>query len=333
MADPTPVSATPTPDLPLRLGTRASPLALAQAAMAREALIGAHGWDGDAVVLVPMTATGDRIQDRPLAEVGGKALWTRELDRALLDGTIDFAVHSMKDIETERDAAFQIAAILPRADVRDRLVVRRGLIEGGSDGDITLAMLPPGARIGTSSPRREAQLRALRPDLSFQLLRGNVATRLARVDGGECDATLLAAAGLDRLGLGTIGTAIATDVLLPAASQGGVGLECLSSRTYMAQTLAVCNHESTYTAIFAERAFLAALGGSCRSPIAALAAEDAAGAWVLRGEVLSPDGRERFASAVPFDATDPAPAAQMLAAELLGGLSPAARAVFGTAHG
>ena len=165
-------------DRPLKLGTRASPLALAQAHLVRAALLAAHGWDETRVEIVPMTASGDRILDRPLAEVGGKALWTKELDRALIDGSVDFAVHSMKDVETLRPADFSIVAMLPRADVRDRLI-----------GAPSIADLPQGARIGTSSPRRAAQLRRLRPDLQIVLFRGNVATRLAKLDAGEADAT------------------------------------------------------------------------------------------------------------------------------------------------
>jgi len=173
----------------LCLGTRGSPLALVQAHMVQAALCAAHGWAEDDVMIVPIRTTGDRVQDRALAEIGGKALWTKELDRALLDGEIDCAVHSMKDVETIRPDVIQIAAMLPRADVRDRLI-----------GAASIEALPQGARVGTSSPRRAAQLCRLRPDLQPMLFRGNVDTRLAKLAAGEVDATLLAAAGLDRLG-------------------------------------------------------------------------------------------------------------------------------------
>src|SRR5918997_213062 len=190
---------------PIRIGTRGSPLALAQARMVAEALRTAHGWNAGRIEIVPITTSGDVIQDRPLAEVGGKGLWTKELDRCLLDGRTDLSVHSMKDVETFRPAALEIAAMLPRADVRDRLV--------GAD---SLAALPRGARIGTSSPRRTAQLLCRRPDLEIVPFRGNVATRLAKLARGEASATLLAAAGLDRLGKGDIGTPIDPEHLLPA---------------------------------------------------------------------------------------------------------------------
>ena len=185
-----------TPDRPFRLGTRRSPLALAQANMAAAALMAAHGWGEGSVELVPLVASGDKVQDRALAEIGGKALWTRELDAALKGGRIDAAVHSMKDVETIRPVDLLIAAILPRADARDRLI-----------GASSIDALPRGARVGTASPRRAAQLLSLRPDLNIQLIRGNVGTRLAKIDRGEADATMLAAAGLDRLDMGGIGVA------------------------------------------------------------------------------------------------------------------------------
>lgn len=180
---------------PLRLGTRRSPLAMAQAEEARERLCAAQGWDLERIELVPVLASGDKVQDRPLAEIGGKALWTKELDAALLGGEIDFAVHSAKDIETLRPAEIAIAAVLPREDVRDALV-----------GASCIAALAPGARIGTSAPRRAAQLLHFRPDCRVVPIRGNVATRLAKLKAGEADATLLALAGLTRLGQAGVGT-------------------------------------------------------------------------------------------------------------------------------
>jgi len=182
----------------LKLGTRGSPLALAQAHMAATSLEVAHHWLDGRVEIVPITTSGDMITDRPLAELGGKALWTKELDQALLDGRTDGSVHSMKDVESERPAKLVIAAMLSRADVRDRLI--------GAD---SIAALPKGARVGTSSPRRAAQLLRTRPDLEILPIRGNLDTRLAKVEAGEVDATLLAAAGLDRLGKHDIGTPVA----------------------------------------------------------------------------------------------------------------------------
>ncbi len=309
---------------PLRIGTRRSPLALAQAQMAAAAIRAHYNLSQAQAVLVPMLASGDIIQDRPLADIGGKALWTKELERALLDGEIDIAVHSMKDVETLRPPEFCIAAMLPRADVRDRLI-----------GAPSVSALPAGAKVGTSSPRRAAQLLSIRSDLIIAPIRGNVATRLSRIDAGECDATLLAAAGLDRLSLPDIGAAIEITDMLPAASQGAIGIEALSSRTDIQIMLAAIRHDPTYNCVMAERDFLAALGGSCHSPVAALAVMDGARIW-LRGEILLEDGSERHASEVRFDAaeisgaikTDGAGAPAMLAKELLGSASSALKSLF-----
>ena len=279
----------PTPENPLRIGTRASPLAMAQAHMAAAALIASHGIDMAALEIVPMTATGDRIQDRALAEVGGKALWTRELDAALDAGVIDIAVHSLKDVETIRDARFFLGAMLERADPRDRLVVREG-IEAP-----TIADLPQGARIGTSSPRRAAQVQRIRPDLETVLLRGNVATRLAKIAAGDADATLLAAAGLERLGMHDVGTVQAASLLLPAASQGAIGIECRADDAATLALLAEIDHAPTHLAVAAERAFLAALGGDCRSPVAAHAQWLDDGTLRLDAEIFSGDGADHAA--------------------------------------
>jgi hydroxymethylbilane synthase len=271
---------TPTVNQPFRIGTRSSPLALAQAEMTKAALMAAHGWADGQVVLVTMLSSGDKVQDRPLAEIGGKALWTKELERALIDHEIDIAVHSMKDVETIRHPAFAITAMLPRADVRDRLV--------GAD---SIRDLPKHGRVGTSSPRRAAQLKAIRPDLRTESIRGNVATRLAKVSNGEFDATLLAAAGLDRLGMADTGVVIETGELLPAASQGAVGIDCLTERQELASLLSAINHEETFTCVMAERAFLEGLGGNCHSPAAALA-RITDGKLGLTGQILSEDGSE-----------------------------------------
>ncbi len=262
------------PSRPLRLGTRGSPLALAQAGMVARALCDAHGWDEAAVEIVPITTSGDRIQDRPLAEVGGKALWTKELDRCLLDGRTDLSVHSMKDVETIRPATLVIAAMLKRADPRDRIV-----------GASTIEALAPGARVGTSSPRRRAQLLARRQDLDIHTLRGNVQTRLAKVDRGEVDATLLAAAGLDRIGLPGVGTTI--EDLIPAPAQGAVGVEVLSDNKSVRSLVEAIDCAATHRCVAAERAFLAALGGDCRSAVAAHAT-----GGTLTAEILTPDGSE-----------------------------------------
>ena len=300
----------PTPENPFRIGTRASPLAMAQAHMAMAALIATHGIDVAALEIVPMTATGDRIQDRALAEVGGKALWTRELDAALDAGRIDIAVHSLKDVETLRDARFFLGAMLDRADPRDRLVVREG-IEAA-----TIADLPRRARMGTSSPRRAAQVKRIRPDLETVLLRGNVATRLAKIAGGDADATLLAAAGLERLGMHDVGTVQDAALLLPAASQGAIGIECRADDARAIALIGAVDHAPTHRAVAAERAFLAALGGDCRSPVAAHARWQEDGALRLDAEIFSEDGAEHAAGHIVVTGPDmPAALARRLLAE------------------
>ena len=292
----------------LRLGTRSSPLALAQAHEAAHRLCKAHALPADAIEIVSMKASGDIIVDRPLAEVGGKALWTKELDRALMDGAIDFAVHSMKDVETIRPPEIVIAAMLPRADVRDRLIGAAGI-----------DAIRQGGRLGTSSPRRGAQMRRMRPDLEVVLFRGNVATRLRKLDEGEADATLLAAAGLDRLGKGEIGAAIPVETMLPAPAQGAIGIETLATRYTMRALLSMIDDSATSDCVRAERALLAALGADCRSPVAALATR--IGETVrLRAEILAEDGHE----CVTGEGDDPV----SLARDLLARASPALRALF-----
>lgn len=264
----------------LRLGTRGSPLALTQAHMVKRALEAAHGWPETLIEIVPVKTSGDRIQDRPLAEVGGKALWTKELDLALDDRRIDFAVHSMKDVETIRPAEIVIAAMLPRADVRDRLI-----------GAESIDAIRKGGRVGTSSPRRSAQLRRLRPDLEIVLFRGNVDTRLSRLNLGEADATLLAAAGLDRLGRADVGVPIPIETMLPAPAQGAVGIEARRDDSEVREWLAAIDDAATSASVHAERALLARLGADCRSPVAALAIP-AEGGMRLQAQILSPDGSE-----------------------------------------
>ena len=299
---------------PFRLGTRGSPLALTQARMAAEALRAAHGWGEAEVALVVIKTTGDRVQDRALAEIGGKALWTKELDRALLAGEIDAAVHSMKDVETIRPREIAIAATLPRADVRDRLI--------GAD---TIAALPHGARIGTSSPRRAAQLLHHRPDLKPLLFRGNVDTRLARLAAGEADATLLAAAGLDRLGRPDIGAAVPIDVMLPAPAQGAVGIETLAEGDARAIVAAI-DDAPTHLCVAAERALLAALKADCHSPVAALATV-AGITLTLRAQLLAEDGSAEVRGEAASDAADHDLPAR-LAADLLARAPEAVRRLF-----
>nr|WP_241769308.1 hydroxymethylbilane synthase [Sphingomonas melonis] len=296
------------------LGTRGSPLALTQANMVRDALCAAHGWAPDEVDLVVIRTTGDRVQDRALAEIGGKALWTKELDRALLAREIDAAVHSMKDVETIRPPEIRIAAMLPRADVRDRLI--------GAD---SVAELPRGAVVGTSSPRRRAQLLRLRPDLKVVLFRGNVDTRLAKLAAGEADATLLAAAGLDRLGRDGVGRAIPTDEMLPAPAQGAVGIEVLASHDEAMIAVAAIDDPATSACVLTERALLAALGADCHSPVAALAALSGE-MLTLRAELIAEDG-SLFVDGTG-EGTDGALIAAELAADLLARAPSSVRSLF-----
>jgi len=307
----------------IRLGTRRSPLAMAQAEEARARLCTAHGWAQSAVELVPVEASGDKVQDRPLAEIGGKALWTRELDLWLRDGHIDAAVHSLKDVETIRPAELTIAAVLPRADKRDVLL-----------GAASIHALPQGAVVGTSAPRRAAQLLHARPDCRVVPFRGNVATRLAKLAAGEAQATFLAAAGLQRLGQDGAGHPLAADEWLPAPAQAAIAIEC---RAVLRQAqddrdrevhawLGAIDHALSRAEVMAERALLAALGGSCHSPIAVLCDLDGE-ALAMRAAIYTPDGAEKVAGEARFapgDADGPA----RLAADLLGRASAALRAHF-----
>src|SRR3569623_968127 len=243
----------------IRLGTRRSPLAMAQAEEARARLCAAHAWPESAVELVPVEASGDKIQDRPLAEIGGKALWTRELDLWLGEGRIDAAVHSLKDVETIRPPELTIAAVLPRADKRDVLL-----------GAASIHALPQGAARGTSAPRRAAHLLHARPDCRVVPFRGNVATRLAKLAAGEAQATFLAAAGLERLGQSGAGHPLPAADWLPAPSQAAIAVECRTDATDTRALLAAIDHAPRRAEVVAERALLAALGGSCHSPVAVL---------------------------------------------------------------
>ncbi len=267
----------------LRIGTRGSPLALAQTHMVRALLAKAHGVGEDHFAIEVIKTTGDMIQDRPLSESGGKGLFTKELDLALIGGTIDLAVHSSKDLPTHLPAEIVIAGYLPREDVRDAWIGRNG-------ADIDA--LPPGAIVGTASLRRAAQVKRRRPDLQTTLLRGNVHTRLAKVESGEVDATLLALAGLKRLGLADRATALLPlDAFPPAVGQGAIGVTARADDPKTRAALAPILDEATALALSAERAFLAALDGSCRTPIAGHATVDG-GELSFYGEVLKADGSE-----------------------------------------
>lgn len=280
------------PQAILRIGSRGSPLALAQAAEVQRRLLAAHpGLDAAALPILAIRTSGDRIQDRALAEAGGKGLFTKELEEALLGGAIEAAVHSMKDVPTFLPPGLDIACLLEREDPRDALILRRGLKFE------SLGSLPQGARIGTASLRRQAQLLHRRPDLRISTLRGNIGTRLKKLDAGTIDATLLALAGLKRLGLTRhISGIVEPADMLPAVAQGAIGIEIRSDDEATRALLAPLHHEATGQRIAAERAMLAVLDGSCRTPIAGLAEIEAGGRLYLRAEVLRPDGSEKLAT-------------------------------------
>jgi hydroxymethylbilane synthase len=269
----------------LRIGTRGSPLALAQAHMVRAALSVAHGWAEDAVAIDVIRTSGDRIQDRPLSEVGGKGLFTKEIEDALLSGAIDLAVHSAKDMPTQLPDGLMLAACLPREDVRDVFISRKAA---------HLRDLPHGALVGSASLRRQAMVKRLRPDLAVLPFRGNVETRIRKLDAGEVDATLLALAGLRRLGLADKATALLdVDDFLPAVGQGAVTIEARIEDARTRGLLTKIDHADTSVALLAERAFLAVLDGSCRTPIAGHAVLDG-DALRFRGLILRPDGSQVF---------------------------------------
>jgi len=288
---------------------------MAQAHEARARLVKALGWDESAVELVPVLASGDKVQDRPLAEIGGKALWTRELDACLADGRIDLAVHSLKDVETIRPDFLHIAAVLPRADVRDVLL-----------GAASIRAIPEGARVGTSAPRRAAQMLNQRPDVTIVPFRGNVATRIAKLAAGEADVTLLAAAGLERLGESGVGTPLDAHDWLPAPSQGAIAIECRTVDATTREWLATIDHAPSRAEVMAERALLAALGGSCHSPIAVLTRTSGTH-LAMSAAIFSADGSEKVEGAATFAAGD-ADAPARLAADLLARATPGIAGLF-----
>jgi hydroxymethylbilane synthase len=277
---------------------------MAQAFETRARLCAAHGWAEDEVELVPVLASGDKVLDRPLSEIGGKALWTKELDQWLGEGRIDLSVHSAKDVETIRPREFHFPAFLPRADRRDSLV-----------GAASIAAIPQGAVVGTSAPRRAAQLLNLRPDCKVVTFRGNVATRLKKLAEGEADVTFLAAAGLERLEQSEVGTPLGSNEWIPAAAQGVIAIECRADDAATTALLAAIDHAPTRAELEAERALLAALGGTCHSPVAVLC-ELAGETLSMRATLFSPDGAERVEGSAAFAPGDHGPV-EALAADLL----------------
>lgn len=298
----------PTPETPLRIGTRGSPLALAQAHETRARLAAAFDLPNAAFEIVVIKVTGDAIQDRPLKEIGGKGLFTREIEEDLLSGKIDIAVHSMKDMPTEQPVGLVLDTYLPREDVRDAFVSPR--LSG-------IAGLDEGAVVGTSSLRRRAQLLNRRPDLEIVEFRGNVQTRLKKLADGVAEATFLACAGLNRLGIADVPAhPVDPDDMLPAVAQGAIGIERRSDDTRVADLLAAIHDAETSVRLAAERAFLATLDGSCETPIAGLA-ERAGSDLRLRGEILRPDGSEAISGMRNGTADDAAEMGRDLANHLL----------------
>ncbi len=272
----------------LRLGTRGSKLALIQAGLVRDALAAAVPALSapDAIEIVAIRTTGDAIQDRPLSEAGGKGLFVKEIEEGLLAQRIDAAVHSMKDMPTQQPPGLEIAAFLPREDARDVLIA----------GETKrIADLRRGAIVGTSALRRRAQLLHLRPDLEIVNLRGNVDTRLAKREAGVVEATLLALAGLKRLGVAHVGTPVPEEEILPAVGQGAVCIECRADDARTRAWLAAIDHKPTAICVAAEHAMLAVLDGSCRTPIAGHAALAGDSLW-LRALIVKPDGSELLAT-------------------------------------
>lgn len=273
----------PSPEHPMRIGTRGSPLALAQAYETRDRMMSAHGLPGEAFEIDVIQTSGDRVQDRALSEIGGKGLFTKEIEEKLTDGRIQIAVHSMKDMPTVLPEGLIIPCLLPREDVRDAFV---------SHLHRAIADLPEGAVVGSSSLRRRAQLLNRRPDLKVVEFRGNVQTRLRKLSEGVAEATFLACAGLRRLGQDDLAErAISADQMLPAVAQGAIGIECRADDTDTRALLNAIHDVPTAQRLAAERAFLAGLDGSCRTPIAGLAEIDG-DRLLFRGEIIRPDGTE-----------------------------------------
>jgi hydroxymethylbilane synthase len=269
----------------LRIGSRGSPLALAQAREVQRALAAASAIAPAQIAIKVIRTTGDMVQDRPLAEAGGKGLFTKEIEQALLSGTIDMAVHSSKDMPTALPPGLVLSAFLPREDPRDAFISHKAQ---------SLAELPAGAVVGTASLRRQAMLKRLRGDLAVVAMRGNVETRLRKLASGDVDATLLAVAGLKRLGLIAKATALLdVDEFLPAVGQGAIGIETRADDATTGALVSKINHADTATALAAERAFLAVLDGSCRTPIAGHARIKDGGVR-FRGMILRPDGGAAF---------------------------------------
>jgi hydroxymethylbilane synthase len=297
------------PSRPLRIGTRGSPMALRQTAMIRDRLVDAHSElaASGAVEIVTIRTTGDRVQDRLLAEIGGKGLFAKEIEEALLTGQIDLAVHSLKDLETWLPEGLAIACVLPRDDPRDVLI---------SLERTSFATLPRGSRVGTASLRRQAQLLQHRPDLAIVPIRGNVNTRIRKLEAGEVDALVVALCGLERLGAaGRASEILPPEVMLPAVGQGALAIECRADNENIRRLVEPLHDPVSAACVGAERAMLAALDGSCRTPIAGLA-ELVGGRLIIEGLLLKPDGSAEIRGRRDGDVGDAEPLGMSLGKEL-----------------
>jgi hydroxymethylbilane synthase len=301
---------------PLRIGSRGSPMALRQTALVRDRLRAAHAAlaSDNSIELVTIRTTGDRVQDRRLAEIGGKGLFAKEIDEALTDGRIDLAVHSLKDLETWLPDGVEIACVLPREDARDALLSPRAP---------SLDALPQGSVVGTASLRRQAQLLRRRPDLKIVPLRGNANTRIKKLEAGEVDATLLALCGLERIGLAHLATEILPpEIMLPAVGQGALAVECRAGDAAMHQLLAPLHDTASAACTSAERAMLAVLDGSCHTPIAGFARLDGE-RLTIDGLLLTPDGRHELRGRRSGPIAEAVTVGAALGEELRGRASPA----------
>jgi len=303
----------PSRSAPLRIGTRGSPLALAQAYETRKRLTEALDVTEDSFEIVVISTSGDRILDRPLKEVGGKGLFTKEIEQEMLDGKIDIAVHSMKDMPVEQPDGLMLGCYLPREDVRDAFV---------SSHFNNVSDLPSGSKVGTSSLRRKAQLKFFRPDLEVVEFRGNVQTRLKKLSDGVASCTFLAMAGLNRLGLADVAqSAINPSEMLPAIAQGAIGIEWRETDKKIADILKKIHHEETAQQLNAERAFLAELDGSCQTPIAGLATIEGS-SLKLTGQVLRTDGSDSISETASSNIEDGPELGRELAQKILAQAGP-----------
>lgn len=309
MTDTSPTKPQYTAQQPLVIASRASPLAMAQSTMMRDMLCKAHNLPTEAVIIDAVVSRGDKILDRPLTLIGGKGLFTQEIEDGLRDGRYHLAVHSLKDLPTKLEEGLTLGATPARATPNDVLISKSGY---------ALADLPQGAKVGTASLRRAAQLRRDRPDLEIIPIRGNVQTRISKIGLGEVDAIVLAAAGLERLNMELPGVhKLELTEMLPAVAQGILGIECRAGDEAVLSVLSALNCAKTHAAAAAERSFLSAVDGNCRTPLAAHAVHGEGGAMTLQAELLHPDGTRSFSGQAEGHCDAPEALGEALAKDLI----------------